>query len=67
MCFRMLGMVYPVRDYIGSISAVVHAPFSLFHVRPYAEGGVEYDRFSPTHSDHNQLPVTMDSPRSARR
>jgi opacity protein-like surface antigen len=30
------------------MSAVVHAPFALFHLRPYAEGGVEYDRFSPT-------------------
>jgi opacity protein-like surface antigen len=39
---------YPVRDYIGSVSAVVHAPFSFLRLRPYAEGGVEYDRFSPT-------------------
>ncbi|MGA2985394.1 MAG: hypothetical protein ABSG32_16395 [Terriglobia bacterium] len=39
---------YPIRDYIGSISAVVHAPFSYMGLRPYAEGGVEYDRFSPT-------------------
>ncbi|MGO8791932.1 MAG: hypothetical protein ACLQVL_31715 [Terriglobia bacterium] len=39
---------YPARTYIGSLSAVVHAPFSLRHFRPYAEGGVEYDRFSPT-------------------
>jgi opacity protein-like surface antigen len=39
---------YPARFYSGSLAAVVHAPFSLFHVRPYAEGGVEYDRYSPT-------------------
>jgi opacity protein-like surface antigen len=39
---------YPSRTYIGSLSAVVHAPVSLFHLRPYAAGGVEYDRFSPT-------------------
>ena len=46
--FPHVGVQYPVRDYIGSMSAVVHAPFSLFHLRPYGEGGVEYDRFSPT-------------------
>jgi len=46
--FPHVGIVYPVRDYIGSISAVVHAPFSRYHFRPYAEGGIEYDRFSPT-------------------
>jgi opacity protein-like surface antigen len=46
--FPHVGVQYPVRDYIGSLSAVVHAPFSLFHLRPYAAGGVEYDRFSPT-------------------
>jgi len=46
--FPHVGQVYPVRVYIGSLSAVVHAPFALFHLRPYAEGGVEYDRFSPT-------------------
>jgi opacity protein-like surface antigen len=39
---------YPVRDYIGSVSAVVHAPFAFMHLRPYGVGGVEYDRFSPT-------------------
>ena len=42
------GVEYPSRTYIGSLSAVVHAPSSLFHIRPYAAGGVEYDRFSPT-------------------
>jgi opacity protein-like surface antigen len=46
--FPHVGVLYPVRDYIGSLSAVFHAPVSLFHLRPYAEGGVEYDRFSPT-------------------
>jgi hypothetical protein len=46
--FPHVGVVYPVRDYIGSLSAVVHAPFSKFHFHPYGEGGVEYDRFSPT-------------------
>ena len=30
------------------MSAVVHAPFAILHIQPYAEGGVEYDRFSPT-------------------
>jgi len=39
---------YPVNVYMGSMSAVVHAPFTFLHLRPYAEGGVEYDRFSPT-------------------
>ena len=39
---------YPMRVYIGSISGVVHAPVTLFHLQPYGEGGVEYDRFSPT-------------------
>jgi len=46
--FPHVGVVYPVHDYIGSISGVVHAPHFLFHLRPYAEGGIEYDRFSPT-------------------
>jgi opacity protein-like surface antigen len=46
--FPHVGVQYPVRDYIGSLSAVVHAPFSHFGIRPYAEAGVEYDRFSPT-------------------
>jgi opacity protein-like surface antigen len=46
--FPHVGVVYPQRVYMGSIAAVVHAPFALFHVRPYAEGGAEYDRFSPT-------------------
>ena len=39
---------YPVRFYSGSMSAVFHAPITLFHLRPYAEGGVEYLRYSPT-------------------
>ena len=59
--FPHVGTVYPVRDYIGSLSAVVHAPFSLFHLRPYAEGGVEYDRFSPTPAAIT-LAKTKDSP-----
>jgi opacity protein-like surface antigen len=46
--FPHVGVVYPVRDYIGSLSAVFHAPFSFLRLRPYAEAGVEYDRFSPT-------------------
>lgn len=46
--FPHKAVPYPVRVYIGSVSGVVHAPVTLFHVRPYAEGGVEYDRFSPT-------------------
>src|ERR1019366_9274937 len=45
--FPHAGTVYPVSDFIGSLAAVVHAPFSRFHFRPYVEGGVEYDRFSP--------------------
>jgi hypothetical protein len=39
---------YPIRFYSGSIAGVVHAPFNVFRVKPYAEGGVEYDRYSPT-------------------
>jgi opacity protein-like surface antigen len=46
--FPHVGTVYPVRVYIGSLSAVIHSPVARFHIRPYAEGGVEYDRFSPT-------------------
>ncbi|HMD84164.1 MAG TPA: hypothetical protein VKO18_05635 [Terriglobia bacterium] len=46
--FPHQGVVYAVNDYIGSLSAVFHGPIFLFHVQPYAEGGVEYDRFSPT-------------------
>jgi len=34
--FPHVGIVYPVNDYIGSVSAVVHAPFSRYHFRPYA-------------------------------
>jgi outer membrane protein W len=39
---------YPVNDYIGSLDAVLHAPFSFMHVQPYGVAGVEYDHFSPT-------------------
>jgi opacity protein-like surface antigen len=46
--FPHVGVVYPERVYMGSIAGVVHAPFALFHIQPYAEGGAEYDRFSPT-------------------
>jgi len=46
--FPHVPVEYPVRFYSGSISGVVHAPSSLFHLRPYAEAGVEYDRYSPT-------------------
>jgi opacity protein-like surface antigen len=46
--FPHVGVVYPVRASLGSISGVFHAPFTRFHVRPYGEVGVEYDRFTPT-------------------
>ena len=51
--FPHVGVVYPVKDYIGSLAAVVHArtvgtPKVHIHFRPYAEAGIEYDRFSPT-------------------
>jgi opacity protein-like surface antigen len=46
--FPHVGTVYPVNTYMGSLDAVVHAPFSRFRFRPYAVGGVEYDRFTPT-------------------
>ncbi len=39
---------YPVDVYVGNLSAVVHAPISPRHFKPYVELGVEYDRFSPT-------------------
>jgi opacity protein-like surface antigen len=42
--------VFPVNDYLGTLSAVVHAPVSYRHFRPYGEVGVEYDRFTPTRS-----------------
>jgi hypothetical protein len=42
--------VFPVNVYLGTLSAVVHAPFSAHHFQPYVDGGVEYDRFSPTQS-----------------
>lgn len=41
-------VVYPVDVYLGTLSAVVHAPVAFHHFQPYAEAGVEYDRFSPT-------------------
>jgi outer membrane protein W len=40
--------VYPVRDYIGSLSAVFHSPVTFKGFRPYAAGGVDYIRFDPT-------------------
>jgi opacity protein-like surface antigen len=42
--------VFPVNVYLGTLSAVVHAPFSAHHFQPYVDGGLEYDRFSPTQS-----------------
>ena len=36
--------------YLGTLSAVVHAPFSYKHFKPYVEAGVEYDRFAPSRS-----------------
>ena len=42
------SLTYPSRTYIGSMSAVVHSPATWRHLRPYAAGGIEYDRFSPT-------------------
>jgi opacity protein-like surface antigen len=41
-------VVYPVNVYLGTLSAVVHAPIAPRHFQPFVEGGVEYDRFSPT-------------------
>jgi opacity protein-like surface antigen len=46
--FPHVGTTYGSRTYIGSLSAVIHSPVALFHIRPYGAGGVEYDRFSPT-------------------
>jgi len=41
-------VMYPVNNYMGTLSAVVHTPYSIKHFKPYVEAGVEYDRFSPT-------------------
>lgn len=46
--FPHQGVVYPVRDYRGTISAVFHAPFSFRGLTPYGAGGAELDRFQPT-------------------
>lgn len=46
--FPHVSVVYPVRDSIANLSAVVHAPFAFMHVQPYAEAGLEYDIFTPT-------------------
>jgi opacity protein-like surface antigen len=46
--FPHVGVEYPVRQSLGSISGVFHAPFTRFHMRPYGALGVEYDRFTPT-------------------
>lgn len=43
-------IVYPVRFYSGSVTAVAHSPFAFMHFRPYGAAGVEYDRYSPTQS-----------------
>lgn len=48
-----VGVVYPMNDYIESASAVLHTPFSRFHIRPYIEAGVEYDQFRPTRAAIN--------------
>jgi opacity protein-like surface antigen len=42
--------LFPVRYYSGYMDAVVHAPFALKHFRPYAAGGVDYDRYSPSNA-----------------
>jgi len=42
--------VFPVKDYLGTLSAVVHAPWSWHHFQPYVEAGIEYDRFTPSQS-----------------
>jgi hypothetical protein len=39
---------YPAKFSSGSESAVFHAPFSFRHFRPYAEGGVEFDHYTPS-------------------
>ena len=41
-------VVFPIRYYNGSISGVVHAPFSHFHIQPYGAVGIEYDKCNPT-------------------
>jgi opacity protein-like surface antigen len=41
-------VIYPVNNYMGTLSAVVHTPYSIRHFKPYVEAGVEYDHFSPT-------------------
>ena len=46
--FPHVGVVYPVRDSIASLSAVFHAPFAFHGLRPYGEAGGEHDRFTPT-------------------
>ena len=40
--------VFPVNVYLGTLNAVVHAPYTFRKFQPYVAGGVEYDRFSPT-------------------
>jgi opacity protein-like surface antigen len=42
--------IFPVNNYLATLSAVVHTPYSFHHFQPYVEAGVEYDRFSPTRS-----------------
>jgi opacity protein-like surface antigen len=42
--------VFPVNVYLGTLNAVVHAPYTFRKFQPYVAGGVEYDRFSPTQS-----------------
>ena len=45
---------YPENVSIGSLDAVIHAPFSFMHVQPYGVAGVEYDHFSPTQDAINE-------------
>jgi len=46
--FPHVPVEYQAHTYMGSLAAVVHAPFAVVHFKPYVEGGIEYDRFSPT-------------------
>jgi len=40
--------VYGVRNNVGSVDLVAHAPFSRFGFRPYLAVGWDYHRFAPT-------------------
>ena len=43
-----VAVLYPIDVYRGSMGAVVRSPNTYFHIRPYADLGLEFDRFSPT-------------------